>query len=371
MKAAPHIAIVGAGMAGIACARTLQQAGRRVTVFEAESDVGGRMASHESPFGSFDLGAQYFTVRDERFAQALQSTPGLCRPWSANAVRTLDEHGAVLNTPHEPKDKPGWVASANHDNPAWTLPMSLNSGMHWVGVPHMQGLLQAWAAPLQEAASVLTRARVRAIEAAPGGGWSLRGQGADGSAQHWQGFDAVVLAVPAPLAQELLGSVEGLRSLAQPLQAVRMAPSWALALAYAQAMQPGLNTLGPQWNAARSTHHRVSWLARESSKPQRGPIERWTVQASAAWSQEHLLDTPERVQAKLQRAFAEITGIHAQPHYAYTRRWTHAKTLTPLRQSHLWDSTQRVGLCGDWCLGYRVEDAFVSGLELALAALAS
>jgi predicted NAD/FAD-dependent oxidoreductase len=26
-------------------------------------------------------------------------------------------------------------------------------------------------------------------------------------------------------------------------------------------------------------------------------------------------------------------------------------------------------LCGDWCLGHRVEDAFVSGLELALAAL--
>jgi predicted NAD/FAD-dependent oxidoreductase len=26
-----------------------------------------------------------------------------------------------------------------------------------------------------------------------------------------------------------------------------------------------------------------------------------------------------------------------------------------------------LGACGDWCLGHRVEDAFVSGLELALA----
>ncbi|MGQ0711094.1 MAG: NAD(P)/FAD-dependent oxidoreductase [Rhodoferax sp.] len=369
MKAVPHIAIVGAGMAGIACARTLLQAGQRVTVLEAESGVGGRMASHDSAFGSFDLGAQYFTVRDERFAQALQSDPGLCRPWSANAVRTLDEHGAVLPTPPE-QDKAGWVASSSHDNPTWTLPMALNSGMHWVGVPRMQSLLQAWAAPLQEQGCVHTGARVRGIEADPGARWRLHGQLADGSPRQWQGFDAVVLAVPAPLAQELLGSHAPLRPLAQPLQAVRMAPGWALALAYAQAMQPGLNTLGPQWNAARSTHHRVSWLARESSKPQRGPIERWTVQASAAWSQEHLLDAPERVQAKLQRAFAEITGIHAQPHYAHTRRWAHAKTLTPLRQSHLWDAALGVGLCGDWCLGYRVEDAFVSGLELALATLA-
>ena len=28
-----------------------------------------------------------------------------------------------------------------------------------------------------------------------------------------------------------------------------------------------------------------------------------------------------------------------------------------------------IGLCGDWCIGHRVEDAFVSGLELALASL--
>jgi predicted NAD/FAD-dependent oxidoreductase len=26
-------------------------------------------------------------------------------------------------------------------------------------------------------------------------------------------------------------------------------------------------------------------------------------------------------------------------------------------------------LCGDWCIGHRVEDAFISGLELALDAL--
>ena len=30
----------------------------------------------------------------------------------------------------------------------------------------------------------------------------------------------------------------------------------------------------------------MAWLARESSKPGRGRIERWTVQASADWSQE-------------------------------------------------------------------------------------
>ena len=42
-------------------------------------------------------------------------------------------------------------------------------------------------------------------------------------------------------------------------------------------------------------------------------------------------------------------------------------TLVPLGKTHLWDGRARLGLAGDWCLGHRMEDAFVSGLELALA----
>jgi hypothetical protein len=52
-----------------------------------------------------------------------------------------------------------------------------------------------------------------------------------------------------------------------------------------------------------------------------------------------------------------------------SQRWMYAKTTKPLGRSHLWDNQQRLGVCGDWCLGHRVEDAFVSGLELALAAM--
>jgi predicted NAD/FAD-dependent oxidoreductase len=115
----------------------------------------------------------------------------------------------------------------------------------------------------------------------------------------------------------------------------------------------------------------VAWVARESSKPGRAPVERWTVQASPAWSQEHLEDDEPRVQAKLLKAFAEVTGIRAQPGFAQVHRWLWARTERPLGVSHLWERQSGIGLCGDWCLGHRVEDAFVSGLELALAVHAS
>ncbi len=138
-------------------------------------------------------------------------------------------------------------------------------------------------------------------------------------------------------------------------------------LAFPQAMQPTMAHLGPQWNAARSNHHRIAWLARESSKPGRGSIERWTVQASAAWSLEHLEDDAARVQAKLLKAFTEVTGIRAEPAHAAVHRWRYAQTVQPLGRSHLWDEKSSIGACGDWCIGHRVEDAFISGLEMALA----
>ena len=196
--------------------------------------------------------------------------------------------------------------------------------------------------------------------------WQLHTEGPEDSRHVYSGFDAVLLAMPSVQAHELLVLSQQSDGLVKRIGAVEVAPCWTLMVAFPQAMQPKLMTLGPQWNAARSTHHRIAWLARESSKPQRGPIERWTLQASADWSRKHLNDGAERVQAKLLRAFAEITGIHAEPGHAEVHRWHYAQTTLPLGKSHLWDAKARIGACGDWCIGHRVEDAFVSGLELAL-----
>lgn len=343
-KVPRHFAVVGAGLAGIACARTLLQAGHRVTVFEQAERVGGRTASHESPFGSFDAGAQYFTIRDERFALALDTVPGLYRPWSANAIRVLDATGHVAS----PSQPPGEA--------------------HWVATPGMDALATAWAEPLQQGGHLHTQAQVVAIERDPihPQQWQLRIQGPAGAQQVLAGFDAVLLAQPADLARTLLTQSQIAPALAAEIAGVITAPCWSMMLAFPQAVHPG--TFGPQWNAARSTHHRIAWLARESSKPQRGLVERWTVQASPAWSHEHLHDDPSRVQAKLLKAFAEVTGIHAQPQYVEMRRWAYAQTTQPLGKTHLIDSELNIGACGDWCLGHRLEDAFISGLELALAA---
>jgi renalase len=339
------IAVVGAGMAGIACARTLRQAGHEVAVFERSDAAGGRMATERSPFGGFDSGAQYFTVRDPRFALALErSAAGCCRPWSASTVRVLDTQGRVAAAGLPPRDP------------------------HWVPVTGMDALPRHWAAPLAAEGRLHTGMRVVALErdAMDAGRWQLRTDGNASEAQVHAGFDAVLLALPAPQAAVLLRGA-GAGALAKEAASAEIAPCWTLMVAFPQASQPGVGTLGPQWNAARSTNHRIAWLAREASKPRREPIERWTIQASEAWSREHLDDDADRIRAKMLRAFSEVTGIRAEPTYAETRLWSYAKTTGPLGRSHLWQPDLGLGVCGDWCLGHRVEEAFISGLELALA----
>jgi renalase len=340
------IAVIGAGMAGITAARTLVQAGFRVSVFEKSHGVGGRMSTRSSAYGSFDHGVQYFTIRDPRFKQAITEVPGtrdICRPWSANAVRVLDPLGRVIEAP---------------------LPLR---EPHFVATPGMNALIRHWAEPLQTAGHLHVQAQVHFLKKSTGkhAHWQL--ECSDGSTH--SGFDSVVLAMPHVQAEHLLrqsggaaAKFSGLPAMAQ----VQVAPCWTLMLAFPLASQPGLSHLGPQWNAARSTHHRVAWVCRESSKPGRVSTERWTVQASAEWSEEHIDDDGERVAAKLLKAFAELTGIRAEPGFVQTHLWRYAKTRQPLGVSHVWDAPLQLGVCGDWLLGHRVEDAFVSGLSLAL-----
>jgi renalase len=347
LRSSRRIAVIGAGIAGIACARTLMQAGHPVTVFEKSRNAGGRMSTRNTEFGGFDHGAQYFTVRDARFKLALEGASGLVRPWSANTVRILDELGRVVASSLPPTES------------------------HWVATPGMNSLVRQWAEPIAASGRLLLQTQVARIEQDRLNPklWQLQTEGPGAGSSVHSGFDAVVLAVPSPQASALLVSSQHGKSLLAAIRDVSVAPCWTLMLAFPQATQPNLAHLGPHWNAARSTHHRIAWLARESSKPGRGPIERWTVQASPDWSERHLEDDAERVKAKLLKAFTEVTGIRAEPPHAEVHRWRYAQTLQPLGKSHLWDAKSGIGVCGDWCIGHRVEEGFISGLELALAVI--
>jgi predicted NAD/FAD-dependent oxidoreductase len=78
------VIVVGAGIAGLACAREILDAGIPVRVIERAPAVGGRLASVRLDGRMADVGAAYVTADDPAFLGRLQSwrIAGLARPWT-------------------------------------------------------------------------------------------------------------------------------------------------------------------------------------------------------------------------------------------------------------------------------------------------
>jgi predicted NAD/FAD-dependent oxidoreductase len=77
--------VVGAGVAGLACARALDRAGRGVLVLDRARRVGGRCATRRFEGQPADVGPMFFHGRDPGFLAALEEVPGvtLVEGWPA------------------------------------------------------------------------------------------------------------------------------------------------------------------------------------------------------------------------------------------------------------------------------------------------
>jgi predicted NAD/FAD-dependent oxidoreductase len=308
----PHrnIAIVGAGLAGLACARRLVQDGHAVRVFEKSRAAGGRMATRRGEEATWDHGAQYFTVSEAGFDTLVSGAreAGQVAAWT-----------------------PRWPGGEQEQRELW------------VGVPGIAALPRWMAATLD----LRVATRIVGLERR-GTTWVLR----DDAGGHHEAFDAVILALPAPQALALAGEHTGLAS---RLGAVEMAPCWALMVAFERRLEVPLDA---DW----SPDPVLPWLARNSAKPRRSGLDAWVLHADADWSRRHLEADMATVRKALLARFAERIGSELPPvAVADAHRWRYARVTAPLGEACLFDPAEGLGLCGDWCLDARVEAAFESG----------
>lgn len=73
----PKVAVIGAGISGLICARVLVEHGMEVTVFEKSRGIGGRMSTRRSPEGY----AQPREPLPESYLIDLESRIGACGDW--------------------------------------------------------------------------------------------------------------------------------------------------------------------------------------------------------------------------------------------------------------------------------------------------
>ena len=132
-------------------------------------------------------------------------------------------------------------------------------------------------------------------------------------------------------------------------------------------------SLGLPFDGAFVHESPLSWIARNDSKPERESAgEAWVLHASPEWSGQYIDEEADTVLPKLISAFWQATGAQRRAtSYAAGHKWRYAIPPEPLDSPCLFDPQLRIGACGDWCGGPRVEGAFVSGMTLAEHVLAS
>ena len=316
------IAVIGAGLSGLTAARILKDHGHDVRVYEKSRGAGGRMATRREGELRFDHGAQYFTVRDDRFHNYLESwqDEGLVEEWKG-AIASISRPGAIK------------ILSP--------------TVRRYVGVPGMNTV----ARHLAEAVRPVYRTQVRSVDYR-GGQWQLTGN--DDSVI--DRCKILIVTAPAEQAAMLLSDQT---DLLPRLQSVRMRPCWAVMAAFEK-------SLGTAFDGAFFNNAPISWAARNNSKPGRTQTESWIIHAENQWSITHANKSADTVAESLTDAFFEYIGSDSnKPIFLKAHFWRYAIAENPLKEGFLWDPVTKVGVCGDWCMLSRVEGAFLSGMAIA------
>lgn len=305
-----RIAIIGAGMAGLACGEQLQAAGAAVSLFDKGRGPGGRMSTRRiaASLGEagFDHGAPFFEASAPAFAAQVNDwiAKGCAAPWPA-AGESAFVGAPSMNAPLK--------LMARHLDVRWTTRIAMLSRHN--------------------------------------DGWHVGEQGV---------FDVAVVAVPAEQAAILLARAEP--AIATRAAQTRSAPIWSVMAAFDEPLDVGPDLIGHDGIVATAVRNRA--------KPGRSGPESWVIQASADWSEHHIDDDAASVATALLEAFCVLVGGPLPaPVILEAHRWRYARPLN--RQGALlWNGADRIGACGDWLGGGGVQGAWLSGRALAARILA-
>jgi predicted NAD/FAD-dependent oxidoreductase len=302
------VAVIGAGMAGIGAARLLADAGFRVVVFDKSRGLGGRCATKRWEGHSVDHGAQYFTMRDADFSQAVRGACGA--DLLEMQAPIVDEVGREL---------PG-------------------EGRFF----HAQGNSRL-ARALAEGLDVRTGVTIEAVEDRRVGG---------------EEFDLILSTAPWPQTAKLAGISDAQNPYAPCLAGLFLYEGeWV-----------GASTA--RYAISDRSGHALAWSACENHKPGRvgEGFTVMVVHASEEFSRTRLEDDPASWADDLQAFVEERWEIPSSAFRAvHPHRWRYARISQKMEIPELPEGWQ---FAGDLLTESRVESAWLAGREVAARILA-
>jgi renalase len=324
-----EIAVVGSGVAGLTCARKLQQAGRRVVVFDKSRGLGGRLATRCLAGTHADHGVCYLQPKGKAFSQLIDELVNeqILRVWT-NGIHRLSAD-EVLQPPMK-------------FAPCYAAPSGATAIAKYLG----------------ENLEITNSQCITAISPISNG-WQLNS--ADGQ---WNA-EQVVVAVPPAQALAIAGMVTDSHC-SEQISLVNFTTSITAIAVFPKNQQAAAAQL--PWQGIQGIDHPVlSWIGLDSSK-QLEPLQPvLVVQSSAAFAAENFEAPDLQVIGKrlLASAAPFAIGLNS-PEILQVHRWGYAFAQNPLPDLFLTAQVQTpLYFCGDWCGGNRVESAFLSGSAVA------
>ena len=315
------VAVIGAGFAGLSCGAQLKALGFQVQLYEKSRGVSGRMSTRKADDWSADHGAQYFTARDPLFIKELNK-------WVTADVAALWNPRLKVFKARQSQDSP-------------------SSENRYVGIPAMNSIGKHLAANLPiELNQTINRITYDQAK------WRLHSLEAGDIERQ---FDWLVLALPAPQAHTLAQTLD--QSIEELANNANMQACWTVMASFSE-------NLNLPFDAAFINDEIISWISRNNSKPKRKGLETWTIHANPQWSQESI-ELNKDDAAKLILACAKSLGLDCDRAQIAIHRWRYASGhLSSIPGLNLREEL-RLGYCGDWLNGGRVEGAWLSGYNLA------
>ena len=336
----PDVIVVGAGVAGLACARGLVDAGARVQVLDRARGVGGRCATRHVDGLAIDFGVIFLHGVSKEFTDCVESVEGtsVLRDWP------LRRHDS--GTPCQPDAFAAGSRRFAYGDGLSALPKHLARGL-----------------------DVELKTEVTAIQAVGG---LMQATTIDG-----RSFAApsLVLALAPEQTRRLLATlttkVTDVSSAEAMMALFASAPCVTVLAGYPA------GTPEPPWDVSYPSDSPVLMLmSNESSKRQNRPYNALVYQSTPRWSRTHLEDSASALQAAiLAEAGHRLGSWAAAPTWAQVHVWHYARLdrgnelARPLLVA-LADGA-RLGIAGEiFAPGGGVEAAWTSGRALAARLIA-
>lgn len=330
------IGIIGASVAGLVAGEKLAKAGHNVTIIEKSRLLGGRLASRRINGLTMDYGLSHFTVKSKEFGAFVDEMKGkgMVKEW-AKEFSLYDGSALHKNNPNRDPDT------------------------YYTGTDGMQKIAEGFKRWVD----------IKSEEKAGG----LTYIGPDRTwKRSWMinltdisvfECDAVIIATPAPEAYGVLQTSQDetpVRRIIRHIDEVHYKASFSLLATY--------NHNIPNWKGIDCEKSYIEWIGNESSKRNDAETCGLLIRSTHDFYRKHVNADKEEIKSLLLEEAADIAGPwirQAEETYLHDRKYGEA--IEPINEyfMELEMEGAPLSLIGDYFRGTSLEDAYISGYNLA------